>query len=708
MEALLMLDYIDPFIGVDERGNCLCGPYLPFSLVRLGPDTLPPQPTNGYRSTSPIIYFSHTHVSGTGGGSRYGNIGVMPFTGQTRLLVEASERSQEMASPGYYTTVLMSSGVRVELTSTPRVGVHRYHFPENSQANILINAGAIIRPATIERELGTVIGGFVEWISDTEVVGRADCKGGWGHHFPYSVYFYAQFSVPAVQRIVANVAGIVEGPVATTTQCQAVAGFGQQQVIEARFGISYVSVAKARASVVRETQRKTFETIHDEARATWERALSRISVEGGTREQTTLFYTLFTRLLCMPSDLGIDDEFPSWHSGGRQFTDIYCLWDSVRNANALLSLFDPQMEAELLNSLLDIADHVGWLPDAWIAGHAAQIQGGSSADILFCEAALKGITGIDYEKALRYMRKNNEVESPDPWLYGRYVADYRDLGYVSTYVKTACVSRHLEYSYQDWCTGRLAEQLGHHTIAHMYFQHAHRLWKLWREDLHAFAPRSADGTWISPFDPNEVGGPFDPFFYEAASCHWSFQTFHDFAGLIERHGGSEAFLQHLDRFFDEGRYRSKEMMLHVPFLYHYVGRPDKSSARVHALRKLYFHARRAGLPDNEDMGCQSAWYICSTIGMYPIMGQDLYLLIAPTFTRTVVALGSSGNSLIIEAPEVGENYIYVKAMKLNGKPLHRAWIRHHEIAKGGVLHFTLDTSPGEWGTRELPPSPMHI
>jgi putative alpha-1,2-mannosidase len=115
---LSMLNYVDPFIGTDGRGNCLCGPYLPYSLVRLSPDTLPPQPTNGYNSSSPIIYFSHTHVSGTGGGSRYGNIGVMPFTGQLRLMVEASEHSQEIASPGYYTTVLTSSGVRVELTST--------------------------------------------------------------------------------------------------------------------------------------------------------------------------------------------------------------------------------------------------------------------------------------------------------------------------------------------------------------------------------------------------------------------------------------------------------------------------------------------------------------------------------------------------------------------------------------------------------------
>jgi predicted alpha-1,2-mannosidase len=701
-----MLDYVDPFIGVDVRGNCLCGPYLPYSLVRLGPDTLPPQPTNGYTSSSPIIYFSHTHVSGTGGGSRYGNIGVMPFTGQPRLMVEASERSQEMASPGYYTTVLTSSGVRVELTSTPRVGVHRYHFPHDTQANVLINAGAIIRPATIERELGAVIGGIVEWISDREVVGRADCQGGWGHRFPYSVYFYAQFSVPAAQRFVANGAGFVEGPVATTTQCQAVASFGQQEMIEVQVGISYVSVAKARASVVREAQGKTFEAIHEEARATWARALDRIRVEGGTHEQTTLFYTLFARLLCMPSDLGIDDEFSSWYSGVRQFTDIYCLWDSVRNANSLLSLFDPQMEVALLNSLLDVADHVGWLPDAWIAGHAAQIQGGSSSDILFCEAALKGLAGIDYEKALGYMRKNNEVESPDPWFYGRYLADYRDLGYVSTNVKTACVSRHLEYCYQDWCIGRLAEQLGQHTLAQTYYQHAQKLWNLWRTDLHAFAPRSPDGTWISPFDANKIGGSFDPYFYEAASCHWSFQTFHDFAGLIERHGGNEAFLQHLDRFFDEGRYWSKEMMLHVPYLYHYVGRPDKSSARVHALRKHYFHARRDGLSDNEDMGCQSTWYMCSTMGLYPIMGQDLYMLVAPAFTRTELALGASGNLLVIEAPEAGEEYIYVKAVTLNGKPLQRAWLRHHEIAQGAVLRFTLDTTPGDWGMRELPPSAM--
>jgi predicted alpha-1,2-mannosidase len=380
----------------------------------------------------------------------------------------------------------------------------------------------------------------------------------------------------------------------------------------------------------------------------------------------------------------------------------------VRNANSFLSLIDPQFEVALLNCLLDIAAHIGWLPDAWIAGHSAQIQGGSSADILFCEAALKVLPGIDYEKALDFMRKNNEVESPDPWFYGRYLKDYRDLGYVSTNVKTSCVSRHLEYSYQDWCIGRLAEFLGHHEIAQVYYANARKLWNLWREDIKYFAPRDPSGDWINPFDPIAVEDSFGPYFYEAASCHWSFNTHHDFAGLIERHGGAKAFIQHLDSFFYEQRYLSRELMLHVPYLYHYAARPDKSSERVRAIMEQCFHTRRDGLSDNEDMGCQSTWYMCSALGLYPIMGQDLYLLSAPIFTRAEIALGSSGKFLLIEAPGAGEKNLYVKDVTLNGKDLHRAWVHHHEVAHGAILHFNLGTTPGDWGTRELPPSPMQV
>lgn len=248
-----------------------------------------------------------------------------------------------------------------------------------------------------------------------------------------------------------------------------------------------------------------------------------------------------TRLFCMPSDLGVDDENFAWESGVRHFTDLYALWDSVRNANSLITLLDPQLEADILNCLLDIADHTGWLPDAWIMGHSAMIQGGSSADVLFCEAALKKLEGIDYAKALKQMRKNNEVTSPDTWLYGRHLKDYHSLGYLSTDVKKNCVSRHMEYTYQDWCIGRLAEVLGQDKTAEEYYQSSEKLWNLWREDLKCFAPRLPDGEWARSFDPTSClpDSWNDPYFYEGTSLQWSFSTHHDFHGLVERHGGEK-------------------------------------------------------------------------------------------------------------------------------------------------------------------------
>ena len=707
-----LISYVDPFIGVEGRGHCLCGPYLPLSLVRLGPDTLIPHPNNGYDSHHPIIRFSHTHVSGTGGGGRYGNIGITPFTGEPRTSADTFSQEDEAAETGYYTVTLQPAGVKAELTVTPRVGVHRYTFPRESEANILIDVGAVIQttdalhiPGTTT---GTSTGGFVEVVSKREIIGRGDFRGGWGHNFPYSVYFCAIFDIPASNIVVANTQGILPLSAADGADCKAIARFGQVEQVHLKVGISYVSIAKARASIARETDDKDFDIIHAEAAATWDQALSRIRIEGGTEEQKKLFYTLFTRLICMPSDLGVDDENPWWVSGVRHFTDFYALWDSVRNANSLITLFDPDLEVAILNCLLDIADHTGWLLDAWIAGHSAMIQGGSSADVLLCEAALKGLQGINYEKALLQMRKNNEVESPDPWLYGRYLREYRTLGYLPVGIRN-CVSRHLEYTYQDWCIGRLAEYLGQEDVAQEYFESSKKVWNLWREDIACFAPTNADGQWVDPFDPTKFYAPLvheDPYFYEATGRQWEYNVQHDLAGLIARHGGNEAFVRHLDEFFDQGQYRSKETMLHVPYLYIYAGRPDKTAERVRESLKRYFHPTRDGLYDNEDMGCQSAWYMCSTMGIYPMMGQDLYLLSAPIFQRTEIALGKSGKSLVIEAPQAGPENPYVIAATLNGEPLHRAWIRHREIADGAVIRFELGSEPGDWGTRELPPSPM--
>ncbi len=718
-----LVKHVDPFIGVDGGGNCLCGPYLPLSLVRVGPDVSGQHPTSGYSSGKPIIGFSNNHVSGTGGGGRYGNIRVVPWVSKPETGDIEYNVNDEYAEVGYYNVWLDPVDIRAELTSTQRTAFHRYSFPDSDNVGLTIDLGAIIQ-SDDNHGSAVSIGGYFEAVGCNEIFGRADLRGGWGHDYPYSVYFYLKseesfLSVKSIKdgkfceeisaygkdlRVVLEYGDLVQrksllskgqvlrGAFEDEAVCGQVSGETENQV-NIRIGISYVSVANARASVERESIGKSFEEIRRDASNEWEEVLNKIKVFGGTDEDIKMFYTMFYRLYCMPSDLGVDDEMPIWESGVRHFTDYYCLWDSVRNANSLITLIDPELEADLLNCLLDVGDHIGWVPDAWIAFHGAHVQGGASADVLISEAAKKGIEGIDYEKAIDQMRKNNEVESPDPHLYGRYLPEYRDLGYVTTNTLN-CASRHIEYSYQDWCIANLAEILGQNDVKDRYIESSKKIWNLWRDDLKVFSPKKPDGEWadFDPYKPTRKDFWNDPYYYEGVGVEWTLSAFHVMDVMIKKHGGTKAFDEFLDDYFEK-RYSWKEFNLHTPYLYHYVGKPEKSVDKVRELIREKYSPTRSGLPDNEDMGAQSSFWICSAIGLYPIMGQDLYFLATPFFEEIEIQLGTSGKVLKIFAPGAeGPNgkTKYIKSAKINGETIDSCFIKHSQIVDGGILEIELE------------------
>lgn len=722
-----LVDLVNALLGTVGPGNCLVGPYRPFGMLRLGPDTFFPQPTNGYQPGQPIMRFSHTHVPGTGGCSRYGNVGITPFVGEPRMqsstpFIEVPFRQkheaiceEEEAAVGYYKALTKPFNIMAELTCTRHVGFHRYRFPDTQQQWLIVNAGSVIEtglsvgghisPVESWDPEASSISGFCEITSENMIVGRSDLRGGWGHKKPYSIFFALVASRPFKELRMCNQHGNVPGDVSNIVAgpgCRVGAMFDNGEYeLELQVGISFVSIANARSYIENEVGGRSFNDCEEE----WEGWLQRFQVEGGSSDHQAIFYSLIYRLLCMPTDLGVDEENPFWKSGVRQFTDFYCLWDSIRNANSLLALFAPEEAVAMMNGLLDVAGQTGWLPDAYIANYHAYMQSACAADILFAEAAGKNVTGVDYEQALKYTVKNAEVPSPDVNIKGRYLEDYHRLGYLSTAVGKSCVSRHIEYTYHDWCISRLADKLGHADVARTFKKYSDRIWNLWREEKKMFWPKTPDGAWEENVDPYHESKESwnDPYTYEGPIVTWSLNVFHDFYGMIERMGGSEAFVAYLDTFFADGFYSVKETRMHIPHLYTYAGRPDKASEAVHeSIRKSYSNTPR-GISDNEDMGCQSGYFIFNSMGIYPIIGQTHYMLTAPLFDKTEMSLGSNGKGLLISSDRK-DGGAYIKSASLNNKPLDRAWLKHEEIAGGAELHFVLTDTLPTWGREHLPPA----
>lgn len=698
-----LIDHVNPRIGTGRHGNCLIGPCVPFGLVRLGPDIAYPQPQSGYRPGKAIIGFSHTRHSGTGGAARYGNIRVMPFTGAPRTLdgapwlaFPATHRNwstpvEEEARLGYY-RCRFGFGVTAELSATARVGVHRYTFEAAAgAAHVLIDFAALLQagvaPAgeapyceTWEAE-GVNLGGELSALDEGRgFAGRADFKGGWGHVNPYSVFYFIRLHARPKSIRLVNESGPLDAGHGEGRGLRAVLSFpnGTREV-RVEVGVSMRSLEEARRSVEMESAGADLETIARRNREAWAPWLDRVRIDGGTEDQRALVATALVRMFTQPTNLAAAGAPPD-------FTDIVCLWDSIRNANSLQHLIAPEFSADLMNSLLRQADATGWLPDAHSAGHFAYQQSGCCAEILFSEAARKGVPGVDYRRALAACVRNAGTRSDRPDYYGRHLDDYETLGYLSTNVPKGCVSRHIEYTYQDWCIARLAEHLGETEIAGWFEAKAKRLWNLWDDRVRAFMPRRPDGGWVEGVDPDTQ--PWDgwnnPYSYESTLRHWSFNGLHDIEGLIARHGGRDGFVAFLDSFLARPSKIEKETRMHIPHLYAFAGRPERAAARARKSLETAYANSADGLPDDEDMGCQSAYYICNAIGLYPIYGRTVYSVVVPLFERVTLALGVGGRTLEIVRTGSGAS---VAAIRVNGARQKGTLIEHALIANGGIVEI---------------------
>ncbi len=697
-----LLEFVNTTIGTENGGGAtFVGACVPHGMVKLGPDTPLPQNTSGYVPNAPIEGFSHTHVSGTGGAGKYGNIMVIPQSGNLKIENYSSQKSDEIGTAGYYSVKLDRWNVKAELTASHKVGFHKYSFSTNQDHHLLIDLGRTVN--VVEFNPGQNIHSYIKFLSNNEFEGYGTYIGGIGTFVPYTVYFHGKVNHTADTVGVVRNSKIYEGTKeAYGDSVQAFLSFKNPALtqIELKVGISFLSLVKAKENL-EEYSGINFDEAKEKAQKIWLHELEKIQVKGGGEKEKILFYSLLYNTMLMPTD--ITGENPRWETDQPSFWDFIALWDTFRGVNPLYTIIDEDNQIRILNSLLDIYEHTSWIPDNWSSGCFAFMQGGTNSDVLFADAMVKGLKGFDYEKAYSSMLKNAEVPSDSPYEYGRDSDEYLKLGYSSS-GKWCGSSRTLEYAFNDFCVSQAAKILDKKEDRQKYLHRSMNSYNLFLDDEKFFWTKTPDGDWVEGFSPDfRIEEWWEgPYFYEGEPWHYSTSVPHDVGGLISRHGGKENFVRFLDKMFDEGHYiQHNQPDILTPYLYVYAGRPDKTVNRVREIIKNEYSPDPQGLPGQDDAGCMSAWYVFSAMGFYPNAGQNLYLMSSPIFDEIKIKVKDK-KYFTITAQNLSPENIYITAAKLNGKNHNKAWFTHNDMINGGELILTMNDKPSEWG-KENPP-----
>jgi len=694
---------VDVFLGADGGGHTTPGAQVPFGFVVLQPDTERPT-TSGYRSDGRILGFSSTHVSGTGGATKYGNFRVTPSIGPLDLPI-GETKSDEIAWPGYYAVTLGAPqrAIRAELTASRLVGFHRYTFPTSKDAHLMIEVSSVIvnwggtpqRPLSCMAKTG----------DRGMLSGTCKFRGGWSPG-EYQLYFAAQFDRAPTVSGVGRGSGVSSAlkEVHSDREWEPVwawASFDatENPVIQMKLAVSFLSIEKAETNL-QEVSTWDFDRARREAEVKWSAALGKIQVEGGSAAQRGIFASALYRAQVMPHDVSGENAW--WQSSEPHYEDYYTLWDTFRTQNPLLTVIQPDRERDLVRSLVDTYRHTDWMPDARIAGSNGLTQGGSNGDVLVADALVKGMHGIDYEIAYQALVKNAETDSPDPLVEGREAMSlYKRLGYLPL-GKDRSGSRTMEYSYDDFAIAEVAQGLGRMDAAREYRRRSLFWSNLWDKNTLSVRPRYADGRWMTPFDRTLTTKAWDSPFYEGSPWQYSTYVPHDVQGLINRTGGDAGFVAWLDQFFAQDQYDpGNEQDMLSAWLYIHAGRPDRTQALVRRLLDNYYKAGRGGLPGNDDAGALTSWYVWAAMGLYPNAGQAYYYIASPLFTRVRINVGE-GRVFTIEALRSSHVNQYIQSARLNGHPLQRAWLKHSELIAGGTLELDLGPEPSAWGRGEKP------
>lgn len=718
-------DYVDPFIGTTNFGTCNPGAVCPNGMMSVVPFNVMGSADNVYDKdarwwSTPYDYtnsyftgFSHVNLSGVGC-PELGSLLLMPTTGELDVDYKnyGSKYEKETANPGYYSIYLKKYNILAEATATMRSGLARFTFPEG-KSNILLNLGEGLTNET---------GAFVRKVSETEIEGMK-LLGTFCYNpqavFP--IYFVMRVSkAPAesgywkkqrkmygveaewdkdngkykiYDKYGKDIAGDDIGVWYTFNTSE-----GEE--IEVSIGVSFVSIANARENLDKEQAGRHFAEIHQEARNRWNDDLGRIMVEGGTKEQKTVFYTALYHTLIHPNILqDVNGQYPSMEGDeilstkGDRYT-VFSLWDTYRNLHQLMTLVYPERQIEMVKTMLDMYREHGWLPKWELYGRETLTMEGDPSLPVIVDTWMKGLRDFDINLAYEAMYKSATMPGKDN-LMRPDNDDYISKGYVPLMEQfDNSVSHALEYYIADYALSTLAKELGKNDDAKMFYKRSMGYKNYYCKEFGTLRPILPNGEFYSPFDPKQ-GENFEPSpgFHEGNAWNYTYYVPHDVKGLAKLMGGKKKFVDKLQMIFDKGYYDpANEPDIAYPYLFSYFkGEEWRTQKTVKMLLEKYFKPTPDGIPGNDDAGTMSAWAIFSMMGFYPdCPGVPEYTLTAPTFDKITITLNPKfykQKQLVIEVVDDEKNTDgYIKRIEMGNSSCGYR-VKHNSLVESGTLRF---------------------
>ncbi len=704
---------VNPFIGTDFTGNTYPGAQAPHGMVQLSPDNGLPgwdRIAGYYYPDSTIAGFSHTHLSGTGAGDLY-DISFMPVTlpykeAPAPLGIHSKfSHSSETASAGYYKVTLSDYNIDVELTATERAGVQRYTFPGGKCAVILNLAKAMNWDATVATELQIV---------DSVTIKGYRFSNGWARD--QKIYFESRFSKP-FDSVRLDSLEITDDKGSPTGTYGIIAQFNydmsKNEQLTISTAISAVDEEGASKNLTAEVPDNNFETALAATRKKWNKALSSVKIEGGSPDDRVNFYTALYHSMIAPtiySDvdgryLGPDRQIHNTDNWTNYST--FSLWDTFRAAHPLYTIVEPENVNSMVKSLMAFGEQNGRLPVWNMHASETDMMIGYHAVPVIVDAYLKGIGDFNAEKALDLCIATANLNDY------RGIGLYKEKGYVPFDVEDPynaddwSLSRTLEYAYDDYCIAVMAQKLGRKDVAKEFYKRSENYRNLFNSATGFMTPRDSDGNWQKGFSPDE----YTAHICESNGWHYLWSVQHDIPGLIELIGGKKAFTNKLDSMFTYapgekdslpifstgmiGQYaHGNEPSHHVIYLYNSVDQPWKTAEYATKVMKELYKNEPAGLCGNEDMGQTSAWYALSAMGFYPVDPiSGKYEIGRPLFEKIEITQ-PDGKTFKVLAPGATDK-MYIKSVKINGKPYDKSYITHKQIQDGATVEFEMTDKPGE-------------